>query len=295
MPFLTQSEINELSPAQQNLYADLMRRSADYVSELYPIDEKTNQERYRFEPYTGGRIASLPAEIDLAHRNIRHGGTETAEMNLAQNRMNEATRPFYENYQAYMNPYQQAVLQQLSEEGNRNFTENIMPALDARFLRLGQFGSTKHANLGLRAARDFQRELLSKQQQALHSGYEKASDIYNSQQNRNVDAASQSANISNAKQAARLADANALENIGRYKQQQEQSILDTQYQEYLRHLDEPMRRLQAQASLLTGVPNFSSSITSFRETPPTAPTSAPSNLGNIASSLLAARLMGQNR
>ena len=32
-----------------------------------------------------------------------------------------------------------------------------MPTLDARFVRLGQFGSTKHANLALRAARDFKR------------------------------------------------------------------------------------------------------------------------------------------
>jgi hypothetical protein len=287
MPFLSQAELSEMSPQAQQIYADLMRRSAQYANEAYA---GPNEQGY-IPPYAGLRIAPLPQEIDLAHRNIREGGKEFAEMNLLQNRMSEATRPFHENYQAYMNPYQQAVLQQLAEEGSRNFNENILPSLDARFMRLGQFGSTKHANLGLRAARDFQKELLSRQQQALHSGYEKASDIYNAQQNRNIESASHQANISNAKQAARMADANALENIGRYRQQQEQSILDTQYQEYLRQLEEPMRRLQAQASILHGVPNFSSSITSFRETPPTAPTSAPSNIGNIASSLLAARLM----
>ena len=113
--------------------------------------------------------------------------------------------------------------------------------------------------------------MLGRQQQALHSGFEKASDIYNAQQNRNIESTIQAANIANAKQGTkRMAEANALENIGRYRQQQEQSILDTQYQEYLRQLDEPMRRLQAQASILSGVPNFSSSITAFRETPPTA-------------------------
>lgn len=288
MPFITQAEISEMPPQAQQIYADLMRRSADYSNRVYA---PRGDPEY-MPPYAGDRIASIPEEINISHRNIREGGKELAELNHAQNQMNQATKPFHENYQAYMNPYQQAVLQQLSEEGSRNFNENILPALDARFMRLGQFGSTKHANLGLRAARDFQKELLSRQQQALHTGYEKGSDIYNAQQNRNLESAAQHANISNAKQAARLSDASALENIGRYRQQQEQSILDTQYQEYLRQMEEPMRRLEQQAAILHGVPNFSSSVTSFRETPPTAPTSAPSNIGNIASSLLAARLMG---
>lgn len=285
MPFITEAELREMPQQAQQIYSDLMRRSAMYVDEgLYP------------HIYREDRIAKIPDEINIAHRNIRNGGLEGAEMNLAQNRINQATRPFHENYQAYMNPYQQAVIQQLSEEGARNFNENIMPSLDARFMKLGQFGSTKHANLGLRAARDFQKELLSRQQQALHAGYEKGADIYNTQQNRNIDASTQYANISNAKQGARLADANALENIGRYRQQQEQSILDTKYQEYLRQIEEPMRRLDQQAAILHGIPGFSSTTTQFRETPSTAPTSAPSNIGNIASSLLAARLMsGGNR
>lgn len=288
MPFLSQSEITQLSPQAQQVYADMMRRTAEYANEAFA---GPGEQGYT-PPYPGLRIAKIPEEINTAHANIREGGKELAEMNMAQQRINEAARPFHENYQAYMNPYQQAVLQQLSEEGARNFNENILPSLDARFMKLGQFGSTKHANLGLRAARDFQKELLNRQQQALHSGYEKASDIYNTQQNRNIDAATQGTNVANAKLAERMASAHALENIGRYRQQQEQSILDTQYQEYLRQLEEPMRRLQAQASILHGVPNFGSSITSFRETPPTAPTAAPSNLGNIASSLLASRLMG---
>jgi hypothetical protein len=288
MPFITESELREMPPAAQQIYVDLMRRSAEHTNQAYAGPS----EQGYLAPYAGLRIAAIPEEINRAHANIREGGKEYAELNTAQNRMNQATQPFHENYQAYMNPYQQAVLQQLSEEGTRNFNENIMPALDARFVRLGQFGSTKHANLGLRAARDFQKELLSRQQQALHSGYEKASDIYNTQQNRNIESSAQQANISNAKQAARMADASALENIGRYRQQQEQSILDTQYQEYLRQMEEPMRRLNEQAAILHGIPNFSSSVTSFRETPSTAPTSAPSNIGNIASSLLAARLMG---
>ena len=292
MPFITQAEFTEMPPQAQQIYMDLMRRSADHVNDAYA---QRGEPGY-IPPYDGGRVAPIPAEINQAHQNIRNGGNEVAEMNLAQNRMMQATRPFHENYQSYMNPYQQAVLQQLSEEGGRNFNETIMPALDARFLRLGQFGSTKHANLGLRAARDFQKELFSRQQQALHSGYEKSADIYNTQQNRNLDSSVQQANVSNAKQAARMADASALENAGRYKQQQEQSILDTQYQNYLRQMEEPMKRMGQQASILhNGIPNFSSSVSQFRETPSTAPTNAPSNMANIASSLLAARLMSNRQ
>lgn len=288
MPYLTQEQFNEMSLPAQQVYVDLMRRSGSYVDQAYL---RRGEEGY-IPPYSGDRIAPIPPDIQNAHTAISDGGKEYSEMAASQAGLNQAIKPFHENYNAYMNPYQQAVLQQLSEEGNRNFKENIMPALDARFVKLGQFGSTNHVNLGLRAARDFQKELLSRQQQALHSGYEKASDIYNSQQNRHIDATLHHANISNLKQAARLADANALESIGRYKQQHRQSELDTQYQEYLRQLHEPIRRMEQQAAILHGIPNFSSSSTAFSETPNTAPTSAPSNIGNIASSLLAARLMG---
>jgi hypothetical protein len=274
------------------MYDTMMQRANNYASE--PTLPEGDPRRTR--PYMGDRMADIPQEIRDVNQAInRDFGAENGMFHRSENAIRDGMKPFHENYQAYMNPYQQAVIRQLSEEGSRNFNENIMPGLDARFLRLGQFGSTKHADLGLRAARDFQRELLNKQQQALSSGYEKSADIYNNHQSRNLESANQLSNLATTKQGSRYADINALEGVGRYNQQQNQSILDAQYQEYLRQQDEPMRRLQAQSSILHGIPH-AMSTTQFRESAPIGPqTSVPNQIGNIAQTLLALRLGSAGR
>lgn len=292
MPFLSTAQYNELPEVERKIYNEMMQRASNYASE--PTLPEGDPRRTR--PYMGERIANMPQEIRDVNQAInRDFGAENGIFHRSENAIRGGMRPFHENYQSYMNPYQDAVIRQLSQEGSRNFNENIMPALDARFLRLGQFGSTKHADLGLRAARDFQRELLNKQQQALSSGYEKSADIYNNYQSRNLEAANQLSNLATTKQGSRYADINALEGVGRYKQQQDQSILNQQYQEYLRQQDEPMRRLQAQSSILHGIPHPMSSTT-FNEVAPTGPqTSVPSQIGNIAQTLLALRLGSAGR
>ncbi len=162
MPIISQQQYNELRPDEQKYYAEMMARA--------------NQESNApYIPYGAPRMASMPQEIQDAQGRIRNDmGSESEIFSRAGQAANNGMKPLQESYQRYMNPYQQAVIQQLSEEGNRNFQENVLPALEARFVRLGQHGSSKHANLGLRAARDFQRELLSRQQQALSTGFQQA-------------------------------------------------------------------------------------------------------------------------
>jgi hypothetical protein len=292
MPFLSTAQYNELPLNERAMYDTMMQRANNYASE--PTLPEGDPRRTR--PYMGDRMADIPQEIRDVNQAInRDFGAENGMFHRSENAIRDGMKPFHENYQAYMNPYQQAVIRQLSEEGSRNFNENIMPGLDARFLRLGQFGSTKHADLGLRAARDFQRELLNKQQQALSSGYEKSADIYNNHQSRNLESANQLSNLATTKQGSRYADINALEGVGRYNQQQNQSILDAQYQEYLRQQDEPMRRLQAQSAILNGMPH-TLSTTQFIESAPIGPqTSVPNQIGNIAQTLLALRLGSAGR
>ena len=42
---------------------------------------------------------------------------------------------------AYMNPYQDAVVNRIGELAGRNLRENLMPNVNANFIRAGQFGS----------------------------------------------------------------------------------------------------------------------------------------------------------
>jgi hypothetical protein len=288
MPFLSETQVRELPEAEKKIYAELMQRVAQYANEPYSAG---------YNPvYPGQRIAEIHPSMRESHGRIGQGvGAELPLFEGAQQNIQQGMKPFHENYQQYMNPYQQDVLRQLSEEGNRNFKENVMPALDARFFKLGQFGSTRHADLAGRAARDFQKELLNNQQKALMSGFEQAGNMYNAAQNRRLEGASQLSNMAPLKQGVRMSDTAALEGIGRYEQQQKQSILDAQYQEYLRQLEEPIRRLGLQSSILHGLPSTGLSVSAFRETPPTAPTATQSNLSNIAGTLLSSGLLGGRR
>lgn len=278
MPIISQQQYNELRPDEQKYYAEMMARA-------------NKESNAPYAPYTEPRMSSMPPEIKNAQDSVRDNlGNENTIFNRAEQSAGKGISPFEQNYQRYMNPYQQAVIQQLSEEGNRNFQENILPALEARFVKLGQHGSSKHADLSLRAARDFQRELLSRQQQALSAGFQQAGQMHNSQQGRELEGASQLANIGTSRQASRLSDAGALENVGRYNQQQQQSIMDAQYQEFLRQQDYTNNRLQGQSAIMSGIPHNGVNH-AYYQTPATPQQSIPSSFGNIAGGLLAARMM----
>jgi len=282
MPIISQTQYNELRPNEQKYYAEMMARANQQANEDY-------------QPYTPQRVAGIPNELRAAQAGAINGmERESPLFASAEAAARNGARSFNQNYQEYMNPYQQTVLRQLADEGNRNFQESILPALEARFIKLGQHGSSKHTDLKLRAARDFQRELLGKQQQALAMGYQQASQAHNAQQGRELESASQLSNIGVGKQASRFSDLGALENVGRYKQQQEQSILDAQYQEFLRQINHPQDRLAAQVANMHGMPHQGVNQ-AYYQTPATPQANIASGFGNLAGGLLASRLMGVNR
>jgi hypothetical protein len=279
MPVLAQEQLTQLPPHERKYYSEMMARADDYS-------------RQDYTPYAGNRIAGAPQEIeDIQSAVNRDFGAENGMLYSSENAIKRGIKPFHENYQQYMNPYQQAVVQALAEEGNRNFTENVLPALEARFVRLGQAGSSKHGDLALRATRDFQKELLSRQQQALASGYQQAGQMYNAQQLRELEGAGQLANLATTRQGTRLADVAALENVGRYKQQQQQALLDAQYQEYLRQLEHPAQRLSFQMGLMKGMP-FQGINQAYYQTPTTPQMGLPQQFANLAGGILSGRMMG---
>jgi len=74
----------------------------------------------------------------------------------------------------YMNPYNQAVTDQIAKLGARNLSENILPQISSDFIKAGGYGSTRQRDLVGRAARDTQESILNQQAQALQSGYGQA-------------------------------------------------------------------------------------------------------------------------
>lgn len=282
MPFMSNQQFTELPPHEQRYYSEMMAQA--------------NAERLKeYQPYAADRIAPFPAELNQAQALTTAGvGKEQEMFNRAEAAIEKGKKPFHENYREYMNPYQQAVVDQLSQEGNRNFTENVLPALEARFLRLGQHGGSRHADLSLRAARDFQKELLSRQQQALSSGYQQAGQMYNAQQLRELEGANQLSNLATTRQGSRFSDIAALEGVGKYKQQQDQATLDTRYQDWLRALEHPQQKLSFQNAMMQGMPSQGINQ-SYYQTPAPQQMNLSGQFGPLALGLLGAGMAGGRR
>jgi hypothetical protein len=282
MPILSNVQFNELPPWMHEPYRNMVMGAERYAQQPYA-------------QYAGERISPIEGEMKTAHELASRGiGEERAILGNAENQAMQGVRPFHENAAQYMNPYQQHVVRQIAEEGNRNFAENVLPALEAKFVRLGQHGGTRHADLSLRAARDLQHEIMNRQQQALAQGYQQAGQMYNAQQARALEGAGQLGNIAAARQGARFADISALENIGRYRQQQQQAVADVRYQNWLREQEHPMYRMQQQAAMMQGMPSQGINQ-SYYQTPATPAMNVIGQLGPLAGAIWGTRMMGGGR
>lgn len=278
MPMITNTQFEELPPWLRTQYRNLS-----------DLGERLGSEQFR--AYPGERVAEIPRDILRAQELGRQGlGAESAILTDAQRGIERARSPFNEHVAQYMNPYQQHVIRQIAEEGNRNFTENVLPALEARFVRLGQHGGSRHAELSRRAARDLQHEILNRQQQALASGYQQAGQLYNAQQARELEAANQLGSLAAAQQGSRFADIAALENQGRYQQQQNQANLDILHQNWLRESEHPMHRAQFQAGIMQGIPTQGINQ-SYYQTPATPQMNVLGQLGPLAGNIWGTRMM----
>jgi hypothetical protein len=190
-----------------------------------------------------------------------------------------------------MNPYQDQVVRRIAEEGMRNFNENVLPQIEGKFVRLGQHGSSRHADLTRKAARDIQQEILGRQERSLSSGYQQAAQIFSADQARAIEAARAMAHLSGIKQGSEFADIAAQESLGKSLQQREQAQLDIAHQDWLRQQEYPSQALAYQSALMRGIPTSGISV-GYSQTPGAPEMNTTGNVGRIAAQLLASRMAG---
>lgn len=322
-----------------------------WLTDIYrkATEQSHGYAREPYVPYKGQRIAPINPYIRQSESIL--GGLQNqyapyatfANQSLQQSRQNfpqqaknygninpalnvdvqGALQRFPGQAQQYMNPYQQHVVNQIATLGNRNFQENMLPALSGQFESLGQFGSSRHAGLAQRAARDAQEAILNQQQQALSHGYETAGNLFNADQGRALEAArlrqqglSQNyeigGNLFNTDQTRALQTARATADIGQQHQgatigaatgighageaqrERTQEGLNIPYQDFLQMQAYPTQRLNEHVARLSGQPH-STQTSSFNVSapPPGAPqTNTIGRLGELAGSMYGARRAG---
>jgi len=295
MPFMTDTQFNDMPPWLKQPYQEMIREAQAQSGVGVPpraAGDAGPPLAHEYQPYPAGqRLAPIPADITAAHNLGRaQQGSYLPNLQQAEGLIGSSLDPFTSHVDQYMNPYQRHVVEQISKEGNQNFKKNIMPALEAKFVGLGQHGSSRHAKLSRRAARDTQKEILSRQQQALAHGYQQAAQLYNADMARRIEGAGQLGSLGGMRQAGLLSDIAMLENQGRYQQQQAQADKDVQYQEFLRQLEHPMHRLAFLSAIMHGVPTPTMSQT-YQQVPTTPQMNLPGQLAGLAGNIWGTRMM----
>jgi hypothetical protein len=174
--------------------------------------------------------------------------------------------------QQYMDPYVSNVIDRAKLEANRNYNENILPQLDAKFTSAGQYGSSAMAREANRAARDLTEGLQSNANAALSGAYTQAGNLFNTDQARQLalgqtagqlagqqqsallEAGKQQAGLGQAAQQMGLAGASALDTIGQMQQQQNQKNLDVAYQDFQNQTNYPRSTIDWMSSVIRGMP-----------------------------------------
>ena len=118
------------------------------------------------------------------------------------------------NVDAYMNPYEQSVVDYIGEQGTRNLRDNIMPALEGRYITSGQFRGSGQLTDTMRAIRDTSQDILGQQAQLRQSGYVNAQNQATSDLNRYGQLGQTAGNLAVEQQRAVANAGNMLANIG---------------------------------------------------------------------------------
>jgi len=155
--------------------------------------------------------------------------------------------------QQFLDPYTNDAANATMAQVNRNLTENILPQVNSTFAGNGQFGSSRNGDFENRAIRDTQTglaETLAKQNVA---NYNLANQDYLNwarQQQQSAQGlqgvAGTGSNITQTGLTNQLMAAQA-------QQQQEQSTLDKNYQDYLTRQQFPLSALQAIGSATSNI------------------------------------------
>lgn len=194
-----------------------------------------------------------------------------------------------ENASQYMNPYQDAVINNIGKYATRNLTENILPNVKDRFIRAGQYGSTGHQDLTGRAIRDTQEGVSQASANALQGGYNTALSTSVGQQGRNLEAGQLAAQVGDRDVNRKLVSGETLSNLGQnqqnqglrtagfvntlggQQQQQRQNQDNTAYQEFQNERNYPFFQTARLNEIVRGLPvNTQQFSNSTGPTPPTA-------------------------
>jgi len=152
---------------------------------------------------------NLQTGAQLLQQSTQGGGLQTAQPFLTN-----ASNTAVSNINAYMNPYQEQVVDRIGQLGARSLRENILPEISDRFIGAGGFGGSRQAEAVGRAIRDATEGISAQQSAALQSGYGQAASLSQADLARQAQLAQTAGGLGTAQQGALANAGTGLANIG---------------------------------------------------------------------------------
>jgi len=230
-----------------------------------------------YQPYTSPANASTYGQD--AGRIAGYDPSQTQAYNLTQSNVGSykpytdyASQTIPQVVNNYMSPYTDSVVNRIQQLGNRNLTENLMPAVNSTFAGAGQFGSTRNADFAQQAMRNTQDSILGQQSSALQAGYTQAQNAAQADMQRQAALGQQVQNQG-------YQDVTMLDAAGQQKQALAQKNMDLANTDFTNQVNYPKTQLSFMSDIIRGMPTSSTGFTA---------TSNPSTAATTLSPLAAA-------
>lgn len=178
------------------------------------------------------------------------------------------------DFQAYMNPYVENVLDVQKQRANQTYEEQ-QAGRDAAAVQAGAFGGDRRFVQDSLARRDLNEQLQGIEAQGLASAFDRATGLFQQDEEARrlgrqlgLEGAVQQGNLSRMGQDLALGRAEALSGVGAKIQQREQAGLDLAYKDFAQQRDWPAQQLSLYSQLLSGTPITPQTTTTTTEPAP---------------------------
>ena len=269
-----------LEELREQYYGDLMKSGQDLIKDLPPLPKETVEgisgaEQQALDTARQS-VAQRPDYLSMGVGSL--GQASLTAANAATQAMGTTGQFDPASTQAFMNPYQQQVIDEYTKEMQRQF-DISRQGRAAQALGAGAFGGGREGVLEAEAMTGFQRQLGQGLAGLMSSGYQQAQNAamqaFENQQRRGQLAAQNLGNIGRLQtgigqmfgQFAPIAsgvterDVSTLARIGATERGIGQAERTADYQNLLRQYQQPFQALNFQSGILGGFPTYDQSST----------------------------------
>ena len=244
--------------------------TTQFPTELAPFikdileKSKAQQEGAAYQAYTGPQLAQFTdaeraamdamrqqttglAGTDIAQATPYFTGAKTALEGLGQQFTGDVA-------QQYMNPYQQAVIDQTKRKVIEDYEQTIAPKVTAQAIAQQPFGGSRQAIAEGMAREALQEQLTNIQERGSAAAFDKGRAAFEAQKARELQQAQQLSQLGQTVPQQALRDLAVQQQLGEQERQQEQLALDLAKGQFMEEREFPTRALQEYSAIVRGFP-----------------------------------------